>query len=127
VRQTHAALARGDGARAEQLLSNLDRSVPSGALQPERRVCAVLAACQLQQHGRARALAAQLLASDGDFYRQRLAASCVSALLNEERALGQRPAALDSPVTEAEIVTRDFPKGSQPETNGHETNTSTFK
>jgi hypothetical protein len=81
VRETHAALARGDGALAQQLLSNLDRTVPRGALAPERRVCAVLAACQLQQQQRALQLTTQLLSSDGDFYRQRLAASCVSELL----------------------------------------------
>lgn len=83
VRQTHAALARGDGALAQQLLSDLDRTVPSGALEPERRVCAVLAACQLQQPRRALQLAAQLLTRDGGFYRQRLASSCVSSLLND--------------------------------------------
>lgn len=99
VRETHAALARGDGAQAQYLLAQLDRTVPTGALQPERRVCAVLVACQLQQQRRALQLATELLASDGDFYRQRLAASCVSQLLDAEPAQRRAPTSLDSPTT----------------------------
>lgn len=108
VRETHAALARGDGVLAQQLLSDLERTVPAGALEPERRVCAVLAACQLQQHRRALQLATQLLTSDGDFYRQRLAASCLSALLSDP-GLGPGPTSRQSPANEPEIETQ-FPK-----------------